>query len=64
MRVRELTEAAAIMRASGAPVALWSVDCESFYRVMGRQLAEDAALCHGRAGRLSARLAVLLWLCG
>ena len=40
MRVRELTEAAAIMRASGAPVALWSVDCDSFYRVMGRQLAE------------------------
>ena len=40
LRVREVAEAAAVMQLSGAPVAVWSIDCDSFYRVMGRQKAE------------------------
>ena len=40
LRVREFAEAAAVMQLSGAPVAMWSADCDSFYRVMGRQRAE------------------------
>ena len=37
MHVRGIAEAAAIMSCSGAPIQLWSADCDSFYRKMGRQ---------------------------
>jgi hypothetical protein len=37
---RDLSNSAAIMMQSGAPVHLWSVDCDSFYRIMGRQGAD------------------------
>ena len=40
IHVRDVAEAAAIMQLSEAPVKLWSVDCEAFYRKMGRQRAE------------------------
>ena len=40
IHVREVAEAAAIMQLSGAPVKLWSVDCEAFYRKMYRRQAE------------------------
>ena len=40
IHVRDVAEAAAIMQISGAPVKLWSVDCEAFYRKMGRRSAE------------------------
>ena len=40
IHVRDVAEAAAIMQISGAPVKLWSVDCEAFYRKMGRRRAE------------------------
>ena len=39
-RANKLAEAAAILRSSGAPTALWGFDCEAFYRKMGRQRAE------------------------
>ena len=39
-RVSEVAEAAAIMRVAGAPVRLWSLDCEAFYKQMGRQNAQ------------------------
>ena len=39
-RVSELAEAAAIMRVAGAPVKLWSFDCEAFYKQMGRQSSQ------------------------
>ena len=38
--VRQYAEAVAIMRTAGAPMKLWSLDCDSFYRKMGRQLSE------------------------
>ena len=43
LRVRELCEAAAVLRGPRrAPrrVRLWSLDCEAFYRAVGRQRAE------------------------
>ena len=40
IRVRDLADAAAIMRASGAPVHLWSLDGQAFYRSVGRQRSE------------------------
>ena len=40
IHVRDVAEAAAIMQLSGAPVKLWSVDCEAFYRKMHRRRAE------------------------
>lgn len=40
MRVAEFAESAAVMRATGAPVALWGLDCEAFYRTMGRQRSQ------------------------
>ena len=40
MRVAQFAESAAVMRASGAPVALWGLDCEAFYRTMGRQRSQ------------------------
>ena len=40
MHVRGIAEAAAIMSCSGAPIQLWSADCDSFYRKMGRQSAQ------------------------
>lgn len=40
MRVSEFAESAAVMRATGAPVALWGLDCAAFYRTMGRQRAQ------------------------
>ena len=39
-RIADFAEAAAVMRASGAPVRLWSLDCEAFYKQMGRQNAQ------------------------
>lgn len=40
MHVTQLSESAAIMQQAGAPVKLWSADCNSFYRIMGRQRAQ------------------------
>ena len=41
VRVREVAEAAGIMHGDGARRArLWSIDCEAFYRAVGRQRAE------------------------
>ena len=39
-RVSEVAEAAAILRVAGVPVRLWSLDCEAFYKQMGRQNAQ------------------------
>ena len=39
-RANKLAEAAAILKSSGAPCALWGFDCEAFYRKMGRQRAQ------------------------
>ena len=38
--VRQYAEAVAILRTAGVPAKLWSLDCDSFYRKMGRQLCE------------------------
>ena len=35
-------EAAAILQSSGAPVKVWGLDCEAYYRSFGRQRAELA----------------------
>ena len=41
VRVREVAEAAGIMHGDGVRRArLWSIDCEAFYRAVGRQRAE------------------------
>jgi len=39
-RAHKLAEAAAVLKSSGAPCALWGFDCEAFYRKMGRQRAQ------------------------
>ena len=39
-RANQLAAAAAILKSSGAPCALWGFDCEAFYRKMGRQRAQ------------------------
>ena len=36
----QVAESAAIMMQAGAPVKLWSIDCEAFYRKMGRQTSQ------------------------
>jgi hypothetical protein len=48
---RDLSSSAAIMQSSGAPVELWSVDCDSFYRIMGRQRADIWRNVMALAGR-------------
>ena len=40
MRVHEVAEAAAVLESSGAPVELWGIDGQSYYRIFGRQRAE------------------------
>ena len=40
LHVKQIAEAAAIMGLAEAPIKLWSIDCEAFYRKMGRQAAE------------------------
>ena len=40
LRVSQLAESVAILRSSGAPVRLWSLDCVSYYRKTGRQKGE------------------------
>ena len=40
IHVRQVAESIAIMQTAGAPVQLFSVDCESFYRKMGRQRSQ------------------------
>jgi hypothetical protein len=37
LRVSEYAESVAILRSSGAAVAVWSVDCEAYYRAIGRR---------------------------
>ena len=37
INMRQVAVSAAIMQQAGAPVAVWSIDCEAFYRKMGRQ---------------------------
>lgn len=37
INMRQVAASAAIMQQAGAPMAVWSVDCEAFYRKMGRQ---------------------------
>ena len=40
LHVKDVAESAAIMQTAGAPVKLFSVDCEAFYRKMGRQTSQ------------------------
>ena len=40
LRVTRYAEGLAVLCASGAPVRVWSADCEAYYRVMGRRPAE------------------------
>ena len=40
IHVRQVAESAAIMQTAGVPVKLFSIDCESFYRKMGRQRSQ------------------------
>ena len=40
IHVKDVAESAAIMQTAGAPVKLFSVDCEAFYRKMGRQTSQ------------------------
>ena len=49
LRIREVTEAAGILSASGCPVELGAVDITAFYKNFGRQAAE-----HHRNGAITA----------
>lgn len=49
LRASQLAESAAILRTSGAPVKVWSFDCEAYYRKVGRQRGEIWRNCYAVA---------------
>ena len=44
-RPMQIAEAAAVLASSGGPVELWGLDCEAYYRKVGRQRAEVYRNC-------------------
>jgi hypothetical protein len=49
LRASQLAESAAILQTSGAPVKVWSFDCEAYYRKVGRQRGEIWRNCYAVA---------------
>lgn len=50
LRASQLAESAAILQTSGAPVKVWSFDCEAYYRKVGRQRGEIWRNCYAVEG--------------